>query len=335
MTELKKIFCLLALLLLGSAGIRAQDDGSYYDPFPDVPINDYELYMTVTGFVRLGGVKVTKENTVVTAYHGDEIRGKKRLIDSGNYTDLLMLAVYGKKNGEHIHFKVYVNGYIIEVDQGLEYNSSKKYGKASDPYYIDLPLPVVTTFSEEGWATTCLPFNSKIPDDVTVYTAKGVDKMELVLQKWTDPVLPANMPVLLYSNLQTYTWCATVSQPTATVDKNILEGVLEETKVPSESVLTLGHSLEEPNDLGFWIYIGNMLPANCAYIPHSSGIKGLTLRFEDDETSSITDTSNDNKSSLDFDRPIYDLQGRRVSLPLLSGCSSIMVIQDGKKYIIR
>ena len=46
-------------------------------------------------------------------------------------------------------------------------------------YYIDFPAPVVTTFFEEGWATTCLPYNAEIPDGVTVWIVTGIKETEI------------------------------------------------------------------------------------------------------------------------------------------------------------
>ena len=59
----KRIYGLLALLLVGSASLQAQDD-----PFPDnsVPSHQYQGYMTIIAKVVQNGVAVT--NAVVAVY---------------------------------------------------------------------------------------------------------------------------------------------------------------------------------------------------------------------------------------------------------------------------
>ena len=80
----------------------------------------------------------------------------------------------------------------------------------NEPYYIDLPAPVTTTFSAEGWATTCLPFDAEVPAGVTVWNATAIEDGQLVTEALQLPtvhsplwngseisILPKNTPVLL------------------------------------------------------------------------------------------------------------------------------------------
>ena len=142
MKRAHKLFSMLALALLTSASLTAQDT----DPFPEVNTNQYSLTMTVTGYVRLDEVKLTKDDgIVVAAYHGDEIRGKATLEDfnNGKYKDLLMMTVYGETAGESLYFKVYRGGYFYKVDQNLTFQSNENVGSPLKPYYIDLKKPLI------------------------------------------------------------------------------------------------------------------------------------------------------------------------------------------------
>jgi len=73
MNTINKLYCLLALLIMGSASIQAQDQ----DPFPEVNLAQHENTMNLTAQVRMGG-KVLGKETIVAVYQGDEIRGKAR-----------------------------------------------------------------------------------------------------------------------------------------------------------------------------------------------------------------------------------------------------------------
>ena len=145
MKQLSKLFSLLVLLALGSARVAAQAT----DPFPVVDENQYANSMVITGQVRMNGEVLTKADDVVVAvYQGDEIRGKDVLFDTGSYSDLFMVMVYGDTNGEPLTFKVYAKGNIVEVDQGLLYAINERIGKASEPYFIDLPVSVATAIEK-------------------------------------------------------------------------------------------------------------------------------------------------------------------------------------------
>ena len=151
MKRIKKLFSVLALALLTSASLMAQDT----DPFPEVDIHKYSLTMTVTGYVTLDGEKLTKDNDVVVAvYQGDEIRGKGTLADYGEkYKDMLMMTVRGEKAGEPLIFKVYTDGRILEADQGLTFQSNENVGTVVNPYYINLSSFLLGDVNGDGFVT--------------------------------------------------------------------------------------------------------------------------------------------------------------------------------------
>ncbi len=250
MTRTMRIYSLLALLFLGSASSMAQGT----DPFGDVNTIKYSNTMTITGYVRMNG-EILGNETVVAVYQGDELRGKDHPEDFTKYTHLLMLTIHGDTKGQALHFKVYTGGRVIEVDQGLTFVADKHLGTAADPYYIDLTT-VVTTPSTEGWATTCLLFNAKVPDDVTVYYATDIVNGELKVSSVIGSILPASVPVLLKSEgLASYEWTSLVADGDITTDGNIFTGTTVDTDIASNTVLTLGHSTEK-GEIGFWLFTG-------------------------------------------------------------------------------
>ena len=324
----KRINSMLALLFLGSASLIAQTA----DPFGDVEKGQYDNSMNITGYVRMvtmvngQWVPVSNEvlgnETVVAVFCGDELRGKSSPKDyDEDYTSLLMMTVYGSTKGQPLHFKVFTEGRVIEVDQGLTFSTNQRVGKVTDPYYIDLPAPVTTTFYTEGYATTCLPFDARVPDGVTLYDATGIENGDLVMEEVKASVLPKDTPVLLKVDGETtYEWLsAVIDDENLNVAKeqwakdngqsSILKGTTEPTGVTANSVLTLGHS-KETGDIGFWLFTGTEIPANRAYIADFlAGSRGARIIIEDSTTTGISEIVNSKWSNSKW----YDLQGRRLN----------------------
>ena len=315
------------------------------DPFGEVNDSTYQNTMTITGYVRMASLvngawtaindEVLGNETVVAVYCGDEVRGKGSPADYNNkYFSLLILSVFGESK-DQFHFKVFIPGdsespgRVIEIDQGITFKTDDRIGKLKEPYYIDLPMPVTTTFSEEGWATTCLPFNAEVPEGVTVWNATGVENGELVMEtvgvgiaptsadegnSQSPTILPANTPVLLSVSEQagtnaSATWLARVANGNVEADGSILSGTTEPITVDANSVLTLGHS-NDSGEIGFWRFTGTTIPANRAYIANlPAGVKGVRLGIDDGTATGISDVQcykgeNDNWFTLD---------GRRLS----------------------
>ena len=186
MKLMNKFYSLLALLLVGSASLQAQDT----DPFPDVNFRLYSWNITITAQVVQNNQVVT--DALVAVYCGDEIRGKGS-VGAGTRPDFVFLTVYGDYQGEYqyMHFKVYTEGKIftynpnppIDWEDCFVYND-QVVGKVSNPYIIDItPVSLANdadntttlttwenktcdvaltdrTLTKDGnWNTLCLPFN--------------------------------------------------------------------------------------------------------------------------------------------------------------------------------
>ena len=299
-----RIYGLLALLLMGSVSIHGQTN----DPFPDVPYRQYFGNMQLSAKAVLNG-QVLTEDVVIAIYCGDQIRGKGSPNDP-DHSGVAFLTVYGDQAKDQLHCKVAIKGKIIEVDQGdLTYNYNKVMGSPSDPYVINLPLPVVTKPSSEGWATTCLPYNAAVPEGVTVWNVVGIGNGQLKMKKANGAILGAGTPVLLESKgMDNYEWLSRVAEGDVATPDCILSGSLEKTDVDANSVMTLGHSLET-GEIGFWLYTGTSVPPNRAYIADfPAGALGFAI-FVDDVISSIDLTAPASQQS----GQVYDVLGRKVS----------------------
>ena len=129
----------ILLLLMGSTSLMAQ----VADPFPDVSPNAFYGSMIMSVKTVLNK-EVLTQDVIVAVYADDQIRGKGRPEDSTN-PGVTYLTVYGNKTGEHLTFKVFVNGVIIEADRGITYAFNGVLGSPQSPYVLDLtPLPSFT-----------------------------------------------------------------------------------------------------------------------------------------------------------------------------------------------
>ena len=290
----KRFYSLLAFLLFiaGNAiasplPLEGQGEApGEADPFGEVDNAKYPNTMTITGYVRLGD-EVLDSTAVVAVYQGDELRGKKSPANNEKFPNILMITIYGETKGQPLHFKVFTGGRVIEVDQGLTFSNDVRVGKAKDPYYIDLPVPIVTTPVTEGWATTCLPYNALVPEGVTVWIVTGIDENGILIKDQLEGnILPANTPVLLQGgDLESYEWLARVADGDINTEGSILKGTTEDMTFSAGDALVLGES--EDGAAGFWpAEDGTVIPAYSAYIDdYPADIPGAT--FEENTSTAI------------------------------------------------
>lgn len=297
----RRIYAMLALLMMGSASLLAQSS----DPFGELDPGAFYGNMSMTAQVVLGN-ETLKDDVVLAVYCGNKLRGKSA--PSTKDAGFFYLTVYGNNSGEQLHVKVYTQGRVIETaPDGLVYEHNGIKGSYQNPVVIDLPVPVVTTPSQEGWATTCLPFNAEVPAGVTVWNVTGTAGGQVVMSESQGKILPKDTPALLQCQGQaSYEWLARVADGDVAADGSILVGTTEPTSVAANSVMTLGHAVET-GAIGFWRYTGTTVPANCAYIANApAGTRGFAL-FDDGATAVSRVESPVQPTET------YDLQGRRVS----------------------
>lgn len=176
-------FCsLLALLLLGSASLQAQNN----DPFPKVNFRRYQGNMTITAKVVQYGQAVT--DAVVAVYCEETIRGKET-VGAGTNPNLAYLTVYGNKTGakQQLYFKIYTSGSTLTYNPStaITFKNNRSVGSNSEPYLIDISSGVSiaenadntetltmwngktsdvalvdrTLYKDGAWNTLCLPFS--------------------------------------------------------------------------------------------------------------------------------------------------------------------------------
>ena len=178
----KRIYGLLALLLVGSASLQAQSD-----PFPAISTVAYQYQGTMicTSQVVNNGEVVT--DAVVAAYCGDDFRGKNFAGEDPGHPNHVYLTIYGDYTSykQYLHFKVFTQGKVFTCnpDPAFVYTFNGSMGSTSNPYIIDItPVSLAndadntatlaawkdqtcdimltgrTLYKDGSWNTICLPF---------------------------------------------------------------------------------------------------------------------------------------------------------------------------------
>ena len=309
------------LLLVGPTSLMAQMS----DPFGEVDSHDYYSSMSLTVMVKMNGD--TLKDITPAVFSGTQLRGRGVL--SSKNPGVYFITVYGDQTGDGLHFKVLTGGRVIETDDGLVFTMNDVKGTPKHPYIVDLPAPVISTTSTEGWATTCIPFNAEIPEGVTTYAASGIVDGELKVTALTECILPKNTPVLVKTNGQkSVEWLSRVATAAAPAT-NIFSGTDKSKVVEANSVLTLGHN-KETGEIGFWRYSGTSIAANRAYIADiPAGSRGVRIGCE---TTGVGDAMHPNNNGEKINEKVYDLTGRQLTgKPAARG----IYVRLGKKVIIR
>jgi hypothetical protein len=189
MKLMNRFYSLLALLLVGSTSLQAQDT----DPFPVLNYRLYSSNVVFTAQVKQNNEVVT--DALVAVFCGNEIRGKGR-VGAGTHSDIVFLTVHGDYEGEYqyLHFKVYTGGKIFTYNPNPSIDwedcylyDDQRVGSVSNPYIIDItPVSLAndadntttlttwedktcdvvltgrTLYKDGDWNTLCLPFNVTI-----------------------------------------------------------------------------------------------------------------------------------------------------------------------------
>ena len=163
-----------------------------------------------------------------------------------------------------------------------------------------------------------------VPAETECYIATGVDtedgKLNLVKIAEEGDVIPANTPFVVKgvdgSGFYVFREALEEDGNAVDVSGNILAGYIEDHRVESMTVLTLGIE-RTTGELGYWKYRGTTLKAHRAYVPASAlnnlsaDSPGLMLAFGDDMTpTAIRITTPSQPQTAES---WYTLDGRRLS----------------------
>ena len=143
----------------------------------------------------------------------------------------------------------------------------------ADPYKLEIKK--VGEFKENGvdygWSTICLPFNAKVPEEVTAYAATAHNSqdettqiIDLTMTLTPVTVINANKGYVVYGPVGDYYFHPTSSESKAAT---ILKGNPKYEAIPVENNKGYVLSYKSTWGIGFYKYNGSTLAANRAWLP--------------------------------------------------------------------
>jgi hypothetical protein len=212
-------------------------------------------------------------------------------------------------------------------------------GETTETWYLIPATELEVDITAAGWATTYLPFDVVLPENLKAYAVSAVamngTEGSATLQEKTS--IPANEGAILEGAKGTYK--LTIAEAEAWTN-NMLEGTNVNAYVPGdayvlgipegESEVMLAKAALNKNADGTDGETHFLNNANKAYLRASAiGTSAQVLRFNfGGNTTAIESVVT---PSFDANAPIYDLSGRRVVNAVKGG----LYIQNGKKFIVK
>lgn len=250
-----------------------------------------------------------------------------------------------------INLNDYGNGYycIRAANQrgGLGVATKEMQYVITDPYKLDIKK--VGEFKENGvdygWSTICLPFNAKVPEEVTAYAATAHNYQDettkvsdLTMTLTPVEVINAGKGYVVYGPVDKHSF-----HPTSMESSNatILKGNPTSTDIPVENNKGYVLSYKSTWGIGFYKYAGSTLAAYRAWLPKEMvtssnqdnlalGKQNIHFVFAKGEDTAIHNPiiwQNDSE-----DDKYYNLSGQRVETPSKPG---IYISKKKGKKIIR
>lgn len=252
-----------------------------------------------------------------------------------------------------INLNDYGNGYycIRAANQrgGLGAATKEMQYVITDPYRLDIKK--VGEFKENGvdygWSTICLPFNAKVPEEVTAYAATAhtaqnsqdetTKVSDLTMTLTPVEVINAGKGYVVYGRVGKHSF-----HPTSMESSNatILKGNPTSTDIPVENNKGYVLSYKSTWGIGFYKYAGSTLAAYRAWLPKEMvtssnqdnlalGKQNIHFVFAKGEDTAIHNPiiwQNDSE-----DDKYYNLSGQRVEMPSKPGF--YISKKKGKKII--
>lgn len=250
-----------------------------------------------------------------------------------------------------INLNDYGNGYycIRAANQrgGLGVATKEMQYVITDPYKLEIKK--VGEFKENGvdygWSTICLPFNAKVPEEVTAYAATAhnfqdetTKVSDLTMTLTPVEVINAGKGYVVYGPVDKHSFHPTSMEST---HATILKGNPTSTDIPVENNKGYVLSYKSTWGIGFYKYAGSTLAAYRAWLPKEMvtssnqdnlalGKQNIHFVFAKGEDTAIHNPiiwQNDQE-----DDKYYNLSGQRVETPSKPG---IYISKKKGKKIIR
>ena len=270
-------------------------------------------------YLQTANAAATSPNPTVSPITSDFENGYKYVLSSGD-----VLASWILTDG---------HGHVLRTEGDGRVNYWVSNTNAT--WYIIPATELDVNIGATGYATTYLPFDVTLPDDLTAYAVTETSDSEATLAAKTS--IPAGQGALLKGAKNTG-YKLTISKNAVTPwDANELRGTYTtENIVPNPNTTCYVLAANGSNEAGFYKATlnqeegGNTVfqnNANKAYLPVSTaGARFLTFNFDDNAETGISAV--EIEEAAPANAAIYDLSGRRVQ----SAKSGLYII-NGKKVI--
>lgn len=170
-------------------------------------------------------------------------------------------------------------------------------------------LPVVSTLTDAGYSTFCLPYNATVPEGLTAYTATDNGEFVILTAKEGGKIA-AKEGVVLKGDEGTYTFVAAEGSVSAT-EGNQMVGVTEETQLTEADNAYMLTRKKDDGSIAFRLLKTNYtLGANKAYlkVDGSANTRELIPAIWDDNATGIEKTTENNATNI-----IYNLAGQKLT----------------------
>ena len=215
----------------------------------------------------------------------------------------------------------------------------------ADPY--ELEIKKIEGYKEEkyGWSTICLPFNAKVPEEVTAYAAiahtaqNSLDETtkisDLTMTLTPVTVINANKGYVVYGPVSKHYFHPTSSE---SIEATILKGNPKYEAIPVENNKGYVLSYKSTWGIGFYKYNGSTLAANRAWLPKEMvsqnnqdnlALGKQNIRFA--IASGTTSIASPTLHKKDEKEMIYNLNGQQVDKSSAQG-GIFISRQKGKFY---
>ena len=170
--------------------------------------------------------------------------------------------------------------------------------------------PVVSTLTDAGYSTLCLPYNAIVPEGVVAYSASENNEY-IRLTPIPGYTIAANEGVVLKGAPGTYSFIATRDETDATND-NLMIGVTKDTPLSAGDYAYMLTRKKEDGSVAFRLLNTDYtLGANKAYLKRPGGTKArdiISVQWDENETDIMETMHREN----DKDAAIYNLSGQRM-----------------------
>ena len=320
---MKKIFSILALLLMALSGAWAQTERLLTTITP--------TGQTTYSETNPGAVTVTQDCPKYSSGYGWDFETKTGSVTvEANEGYTISKCVFTLSNGSTTTLTIstppFKINFVWDDDiWGCYCEGTDKWDVYSAVKSIQVYGYATVTANEgatgEYWATYYNGTTSFTADENTTVFQAALSGSSLTLTEVPNREIPATKAVILKSSSSSIT--LTPATTTATLEGNQLVGTATAITNPGNAyVLNKG-----TNGVGFYkLSSGGTIGANKAYPTYSSASQARSF-FGFDETTGIEMPT---AEVIDADAVVYDLQGRRVAQPTKG-----LYIVNGKKVIIK